>query len=153
MIHHILQANLRSFLSLLQQMWNNLLLKLKITFPWKEDGALSNGPVHGSYIYKSKYDVATYTEKTPHISYGEKVDLIKNVFVPGRNFCFPEMIWSFKYEWLPLFPWLCYSPSKDASSCLPSVFYGHYFPTRVKNLFSQPFRTWPSAVSYFRAQL
>ena len=32
--------------------------------------------------------------------------------------------------------------------------FGHDFPTkasRVKNLFSQPFRAWPSAVSYFKA--
>ena len=31
---------------------------------------------------------------------------------------------------------------------------GHNFPTKasqVKNLFSQPFRAWPSAVCYFRA--
>ena len=34
------------------------------------------------------------------------------------------------------------------------VFFGHDFPTkasRLKNLFSQPFRAWPSAVSYFKA--
>ena len=44
-----------------------------------EDGALSNGPVHSSCIYKSKYDVAIYREKAPQLSYGEKVDLIKKV--------------------------------------------------------------------------
>ena len=34
------------------------------------------------------------------------------------------------------------------------VFFGHDFLTkasRLKNLFSQPFRAWPSAVSYFKA--
>ena len=38
--------------------------------------------------------------------------------------------------------------------CLSCVFFGHDFPTkasRLKNLFSQPFRAWPSAVSYFKA--
>ena len=118
-----------------------------------EDGILSDGP-DSSYIYKSKYDVATYRENAPHLSYSEKVDLIKNVFVPEKNFCFPETTRSFKYEWLLLFPWLCYSPSEDASYCLSCVLFGHDFPTkasRVKNLFSQPFRAWPSAVSYFKA--
>ena len=64
---------------------------------------------------------------------------------------------SFKFEWLLFFPWLCYSPSAD-ESCL-SLFmiwslFGHDFLTkasRVKTLFSQPFRVWSSAVSYFRA--
>ena len=46
-----------------------------------EDGVLSDGSVDSSCICKSKYDVATYRENTPHLSYGEKVDLIKNVFV------------------------------------------------------------------------
>ena len=121
--------------------------------PPLEDGILSDGP-ESSCIYKSKYDVATYREKAPHLSYSEKVDLIKNVFVPEKNFCFPETTRSFKYEWLLLFPWLCYSPSEDASYCLSCVLFGHDFPTkasRVKNLFSQPFRAWPSAVSYFKA--
>ena len=47
-----------------------------------DDGVLSDGPVDSSCIYKSIHDVATYREKAPHLSYGEKVDLIKNVFVP-----------------------------------------------------------------------
>ena len=109
-----------------------------------EDGILSDGS-DSSCIYKSKYDVATYREKAPHLSYSEKVDLIKNVFVPEKNFCFPETTRSFKYEWLLLFPWLCCSPSEDASYCFSCVLFCHDFPTkasRFKNLFSQPFRAW-----------
>ena len=71
-----------------------------------------------------------------------------------KNFCFPETTRSFKYEWPLLFPWLCYSPSEDASYCLSCVLFGHGFPTkasRVKNLFLQQFRAWPSAVFYFKA--
>ena len=120
--------------------------------PPLEDGILSDGP-ESSCIYKGKYDVATYREKAPHLSYSEKVDFIKNVFVPEKNFCFPETTRSFKYEWLLFFPWLC-SPSGNASYCLSCVLFGHDFPTkasRVKNLFSQPFRAWSSAVSYFKA--
>ena len=74
--------------------------------------------------------------------------------MPEKSFCFPEATRSFKYEWLLLFPWLCYSPSEDASYCLSCVLFGNDFPTkvsRVKNLFSQPFRACPSAVSYFKA--
>ena len=54
-----------------------------------EDGIFSDEP-DSSCIYKSKYDVNTYREKAPHLSYGEKVDLIKSVFVPEKNLCFPE---------------------------------------------------------------
>ena len=121
--------------------------KIEDLLPW-EDGILSDGP-DSSCIYKSKYDVDTYREKAPHLSYGEKVDLIKNLFVLEKNFCFPETTRSFKYEWL-----LYYPPSEDASYCLSCVLFCHDFPTkasRVKNLFSQPFRAWPSAVSYFKA--
>ena len=78
-----------------------------------EDGALSDGPVHSSCIHKSEYDVATYREKALHLSYDEKVDLIKNVFVPEKNFRFPGTLRSLKCERLLLFPWLCYFPSED----------------------------------------
>ena len=54
----------------------------------------SNGPVHNSCIYKSKNDLATYTEKAPLLSYGEKVYSIKNEFVLSKK------ITSFKYGWL-----------------------------------------------------
>ena len=36
---------------------------------------------------------------------------------------------------------------------MSGYWFGHDFPTkasRVKNIFPQPFRPWPSAVSYFR---
>ena len=39
---------------------------------------------------KSKYDVATYSKEAPHLSYNEKVDLIKNVFVPKKKFVFQK---------------------------------------------------------------
>ena len=82
-------------------------------------------PVNSSCIYKSKYDFHTYREKAPHLSYDEKADLIKNMFVSGKNFCFPETTTSFNYEWLLLFLWLCYSPSEDVSYCLYYVLFGH----------------------------
>ena len=52
--------------------------------------------------------------------------------MPKKNFRFPETI-SFKYEWLLLFPWLCYSPSEDASY-LSFVLFGHDFPTKASQV-------------------
>ena len=119
-----------------------------------EDGILSDVPLDSSCIYKSKYDFPTYREKGPHLSYGEKVDLMKNVFMPEKIIFFLETTRFFKYEWLLLFLWLCYSSSEDPSYCLSFVLVVPDFPikaSRVKNLFSQLFRAWPSVVSYFRA--
>ena len=118
-----------------------------------ENEALSDGPVDSSYIYKSKYDFLAQREKAPHLSYGGNVDSIKNVLVPEKSFHSPVTTRSFKYEWLLLFSWLRYSLREDTSYCLSCALFGHDFLTRascVKNLFSQPFRAWPSAVSYFR---
>ena len=42
-------------------------LKIEDPLPL-EDGIFSGGP-DSSCIYKSKYDVATYREKAPHLSY------------------------------------------------------------------------------------
>ena len=49
-----------------------------------DDGIFSDEP-DSSSIYKNKYDVNTFREKAPHLSYGEKVDLIKSVFVPEKK--------------------------------------------------------------------
>ena len=50
-----------------------------------KDGTLSDGPADSSSIYKRRNDVATYRENAPHLSFGKKVDLIKNVFVPEKK--------------------------------------------------------------------
>ena len=52
------------------------------------------------------------------------------------------------------FPWLCYFLSEDAAYCMSCVLLGYDFPTKastVKNLISQSFKPWSSAISYFRA--
>ena len=63
-----------------------------------------NGPVHSSCVYKSKYNIATYREKAPHLSYGGEVDLIKNTFMSEKKFRYLETIRSFEYKWLLFFP-------------------------------------------------
>ena len=73
-------------------MWNILPRKTEDPLPLK-DRVLSggpDGPVDSLCIYKSKYDVATYREKAPPLSYGEKVDLIKIVFVPEKKLLLPR---------------------------------------------------------------
>ena len=59
---------------------------------------LSNEPEYSSCIYKSKDDISSIKEKAPHLCHDEKVDLIKNLFVPEKIFCFPETLRSFKHE-------------------------------------------------------
>ena len=68
----------------------NTSFKIEDPLPLKDE-ILSGGP-DSSCIYKSKYDVATYREKAPHLSYSEKVDLIKNVFVPEKAFAFQKQL-------------------------------------------------------------
>ena len=51
-----------------------------------------SGGLDNSCIYKSKYDVATYREEAPLLSYGEKVDLTKNVFVPEKTLAFQKQL-------------------------------------------------------------
>ena len=87
-----------------------------------EDGVLSNGKVRSSLTYKSKYHVATYRRKAPHLRYEEKVDLRKKFFVLEKSFRFPETIRSFKYERLLLFSLLCYSHNEDVSYLWSCVF-------------------------------
>ena len=102
----------------------------------------------------NRYDVATYKAKAPYLSDVERKDLIKNVFVPDENFVFPETERCFRFVWLKEFPWLCYSPREDAAYCLSCVLFGYKFVGKAlrvnKNLYSQPFRHWPAAVSIFK---
>ncbi|XP_065645795.1 52 kDa repressor of the inhibitor of the protein kinase-like [Hydra vulgaris] len=60
---------------------------------------------------------------------------------------------SFQLIWLKQFLWLSYSPSENGSYCLSCVLFGFkYFSksSRCKNLFSQPLKHWPDAVSAFK---
>ena len=108
-------SNDKSYSSSFSKVFSKPIAKdVKVPLPL-EDGVLSDGPVYSLCIKKSKYVVATYRKKAPHLSYGEKLDLVKNVFVPGQSFRFPETIRSFKYKWLLFFLWLCYSSSENAS--------------------------------------
>ena len=67
------------------------------------------------------------------------------MFRPRKSYVFPRLSEknkrSFKYEWLDLFPWLCYSVSEDGAYCLSCVLFGDCFPrktSRITRLFSKP---------------
>ena len=101
----------------------------------------------------NRYDVATHKAKAPYLFDAEQKYLTKIVFVPDKNSLFPETERYFRFEWLKMFSWFCYSPSEDGAYCLLSVFFGYTFPgitPRVKNSDSQTFRHWPVAVSVFK---
>ena len=66
--------------------------KKEDSFPL-EDGVSSYGQIHSSCIYKSKLYVSRYMGKTiPYLrfKYGEKIDLIKNLFEPEKNIVFQK---------------------------------------------------------------
>ena len=60
-------------------------------------------------------DTSTYFHKVKACN--DKVDLIKNVYVPNKSYYFPKnkIGRGFRYEWLSMFPWLCYSASEDGA--------------------------------------
>ena len=99
-------------------------------------------------------DVAFYRKQANGMSNLQIEALLKNVFIPDKSYSFPKTNKrSFLFKWLEDFPWLCYSPSLDGAFCLPCVLLGDRFPVkaaRIKNLFSEPFRSWNDASRSFK---
>lgn len=105
----------------------------------------------------SNFDIASYRQKVKGLNTPDICTLIKSVFRPHRNYVFPCLSENnkrtFKYEWLDLFPWLCYSASEDGAYCLSCVLFGDHFPrrsSRITRLVSKPFRYWNDAMSTFK---
>ena len=69
------------------------------------------------------------------------------MFRPRKSYVFPRLSEknkrSFKYEWLDLFPWLCYSVSEDGDCFTRKT-------SRITRLFSKPFRYWNDAMATFK---
>ena len=79
-----------------------------------------------------EYDIATYREKAKSMTDLEICVPIKNVFKPDKTYSFPTTNGrSFRFEWLELYPWLCYLPSQDGAYCLPCVLFGDRFPEKA----------------------
>ena len=96
--------------------------------------------------YIHEYDIATYRGKAKSMTDSEIDVLIKNLFKPDKSYSFPATNGRrFHFEWLGLYPWLCYSPSQDGAYCLPCVLFGDRFPEKAhkknapKNLFLSTF--------------
>lgn len=102
----------------------------------------------------NEFDVAFCREKVKTMNNSQIENLIKNIFKPDRSYSFPKSDGrSFRYEWLQLFPWLCYSPLKDGAYCLSCVLFGDRFPgktSKIKRLFSEPLTHWSNATYSFK---
>ena len=87
----------------------------------------------------TNFDVAMYRDMVKGMSSSEICNLIKNVFRPDKKYPFPKTNGrSFRYDWLELYSWLCYSPSQDGALCLSCVLFGDRFPgksSKIHNLF------------------
>ena len=95
----------------------------------KTGSSASNSPSTSSTTspinYIHEYDIATYREKAKSMTDSEIDVLIKNLFKPDKSYSFPATNGRrFHFEWLGLYPWLCYSPSQDGAYCLPCVLFG-----------------------------
>ena len=78
----------------------------------------------------------------------DKFKLINNVWKPPPNYEFPlTNKRKFSYEWLRLYPSLCYSRYLDGAFCLSCVLFGRWavHKSTLKNLFTAPFNVWNSA--------
>ena len=87
----------------------------------------------------SQFDIALYRDKVKGMDTSSVCTLIKNVFKPTKEYCFPKRNGrSFRYDWLNLYRWLCYSSSKDGAYCLSCALFGDRFPAkagRISRLF------------------
>lgn len=100
-------------------------------------------------------DISTYLEIVKgNLSNLEIQNLIKNVYVPSKDFDFPITKGrKFVFEWFARYPWLVYSAKLDGSFCLPCVLFGHKTIRKgcsIKNLFTEPFRSYGKASSVFQ---
>jgi hypothetical protein len=97
----------------------------------------------------TNFDVVMYRDMVKGMSSSEISNLIQNVFRPDKKYSFPKTSGrSFRYDWLELHLWLCYSPSQDGTFCLSCVLFGDRFPgkcSKIHNLFSQPLPRWSGA--------
>ena len=102
----------------------------------------------------NKFDVSLYREKVKGMDTSEICNLIRNVFKPNEHYIFPKNNGrSFRYDWLKLYPWLCYSPCRDGAYCLSRVLFGDRFPGKagkIYNLFSEPLTYWNNAAYTFK---
>lgn len=102
----------------------------------------------------NKFDIAHYGDMVKGMSDSEINNLLQHVFKPDKNYAFPKTDGrAFRYEWLDMFKWLCYSPSANGAYCLSCVLFGHRFPSKagkICKLFFEPLVKWNNAVFTFK---
>ena len=90
----------------------------------------------------NNFDICLYREKVKARNTSDICDLSKNILKPDECYSFPKTDGrSFRYKWLNMYSWLCYSPCKDGAFCLACVLFGYCFPARagkISKLFSEP---------------
>ncbi|XP_028406782.1 52 kDa repressor of the inhibitor of the protein kinase-like [Dendronephthya gigantea] len=113
---------------------------------------LLSGNVKSNFVHE--FDVASYRERVKGMHSSEICNLVRNVFRPDKNFPFPKTNGrSFRYNWLELYPRLCYSPSLDGAFCLSCVLFRETFSgkaSKISRLFSEPLRHWNDAAFTFK---
>ena len=89
-----------------------------------------------------KFDIAHYRDMVKDMTEPEVNDLIQHVFKPDKNYAFPKTNGrAFRYKWLDMFKWLCYSPFANGAFCLSCVLFGDRFPGKPGKISKLFFRT------------
>ena len=105
-------------------------------------------------LLKDKLDVSTFKDIClSGISNFEKHTLIKQVFVPDKNYKFEKPLGSnrkFVYNWLSQYRWLYFSHKNQGAYCLPCVMFSGKDIEKAKNLITQPFTNYKNATTYFK---
>ena len=102
-----------------------------------------------------RYDIGRYA-KSAKIADDVKYDALKNVWMPERNFKFPQRSFyeknrCFQSAWLQNFQWLAYSAIHDGAFCVPCVLFGRKIGSKIDQLISSPLTDWSSANRRFKA--
>ena len=99
---------------------------------FKENIDISSGSevekqdVHNVRAFVQNMDISLFRSR--HLADFEKLDVLKNRYVPPEDFTFPVTCFGgqnrkFSIAWLKKYPWLAYSPSENSAYCVPCVLF------------------------------
>ena len=102
----------------------------------------------------NRKDISTFCS-LKNVSNADKLNFIKNIFIPGKSFDFPKKNDEkggrpFQHSWLEIFPWLCYSLIEDGTYCMYCILFNDGSSGRRIQLVHTPFNTWSDAQRSFR---
>jgi len=104
-------------------------------------------------------DIGVYaTEEVVHIPTAVKLQLLKDPWVPPKNYAFPlsyegKRNRKFNISWLEQFSWLAYSKVKEGAYCRHCVVFANRHPScgSIGSLVITPLKRYKNAVQDFRA--